>query len=134
MGHLFRNAIFRCRLPPNNASGSASSARFVLSQSSRRAQSGCAMTFDELHAIARQLPLNAPDMKRDIATLGAALSSYVGKIPAALAVLEQSSAGEAERAELEQHCGAAILILFSVIENFDLSLDAAIQAGARELQ
>jgi hypothetical protein len=92
------------------------------------------MNPDHIRQIARRLKLNAPDMRSDSQYHLLALSRSVGKLSRAIAQLETASADNANRDAATAHCGASILVLFSLMENFGLDLDAALKAGEQELQ
>jgi uncharacterized protein YuzB (UPF0349 family) len=92
------------------------------------------MNLEALSQIVKRLRLNAPDMMDDSQFHVAALNRSVGKLSQAIAQLEAGSTDDVVRNSAMQHCGASILVLFSLIENLGLNLEAAIAAGEQELR
>jgi len=92
------------------------------------------MNPEALSQIVKRLGLNAPDMKGDSQFHIAALNRSVGKLSQAIAQLEAGATEVAVKSSATQHCGASILVLFSLIENLGLNLEAAIAAGEQELE
>lgn len=90
---------------------------------------------DDLRSVTARLFLSAPDMKGQTATHVAALTSECGKLFAGCAKFEaHPETEEIGKSALLRHGGAIILIVASLLQNFDLDLATAIQAGERELQ
>jgi hypothetical protein len=91
------------------------------------------MTYDEMREIAERLPLNAPDMRHDDSSRAAALTSHCGKLLTATQRLRQVSDDSTAKDQAMKHCGAAILILVSIIGSLELDPDETVRAGEREL-
>jgi hypothetical protein len=87
------------------------------------------MQLDELRVISRALPIGAPDQKRDVATLSAALASYSARVSAAL-----GRTGTNTDAELARNCGALLLMLVAISDGHGLVLADVVRAGERELR
>jgi hypothetical protein len=92
------------------------------------------MNSDEIRRIIARLKINAPDMRSASEHHLAALASYVGKLSHSLDCLQKAPNDAGAKHDASKQCGAALLVLASLAENFTLGLEAVIEAGEEELQ